>query len=116
VFLGVALAGFVVGGSWLFWAVAYTPVITVYLQNDTDSSVSVSWCGSDFSYLLPGQSVAIDPNRDDKHATCIIYRGESRIMIGCLFVPTGERNDGSQLSVSSMRTDVTMKQCLSGGF
>lgn len=91
--LAAGILALVAAGGATF-AFFYTPTITLRVENDTAQQVTLTGCASDPATLDPGQSVAIDPNASDPKAACVVYRAETREVLGCLYIPTTRyRND-----------------------
>jgi hypothetical protein len=95
----------------LFYFVIYTPTVRLHVANDTSTVVRVSVCGSDPQVAQPGQTVTVDPNRNDAKAACVIYEGTSDQAAGCLYVPTTRLSDGATVKVSAMVRGVPADRC-----
>ena len=89
----------------------YTPTITLHVVNDTSATVRITLCGSDPQVVQPGQVIAIDPNRHDPHAACVVYPGTGDQALGCLAVPTTRFNDGDTVRVSATVRGVPPDRC-----
>lgn len=83
--LAVAAVLLILGA--VFYFVVYTPTVTLHIVNDTSTVVRVTVCGSDPQVVQHGQTVSVDPNRNDAKAACVIYEGTSDQAAGCLYVP-----------------------------
>jgi len=108
----LSIAGMVVFGigALALW-VAYTPTMTLHVINDTTNTVTVTACGSDPQTVSSGQTAAVDPNRHDPHAACIIYNGTSQTPSGCLLIPTTRLAADDTVKVSSMVRGVPISKC-----
>jgi hypothetical protein len=96
----VAAAVLILGAVFYFFV--YTPTVTLHVVNDTSTVVRVTVCGSDPQVVQPGQTVAVDPNKNDAKVACVIYEGTSDQAAGCLYVPTTRLADGDTVKVSAM--------------
>lgn len=102
-------AGLVLGA--IFYFFVYTPTVTLHVVNDTSTLVRVAVCGSDPQVVGPGQTVSVDPNRNDAKAACVIYEGTSDQAAGCLYVPTTRLADGDTVKVSAMVRGIPADRC-----
>jgi len=91
--------------------VLYTPTLTLHVVNDTSAVVRVAVCGSDPQVAQPGQTVTVDPNRNDARAACAIYAGSGDQAVGCLSIPTTRLSDGDTVKVSAMVRGVPADRC-----
>lgn len=105
----LAVAVVVTGG--VTFSLLYTPTITLRIQNDTPQQVTLAGCASDPATLDPGQTGVIDPNANDPHAACIVYQGESREVLGCLYIPTTRYRNNSTVRVSLFKRGVAPGHC-----
>jgi hypothetical protein len=80
--------------------IAYTPTVSVWVHNDTSQQATLAECASDPATIDPGQTVSIDLNKNDPSVTCLVYRDNTRVVLGCLPVPTTRYHDGAHISLS----------------
>jgi hypothetical protein len=77
-------------------------MITINIHNNTGAQLTVSTCGSDPETINPGLSAAVDPNPNDKHATCVVYQGNTDVELGCLPIPTTLYRAGDTVNLTKM--------------
>ena len=110
----VVLSGFAV---WVaFWAIhiLIAPTTRMFIKNDTQASVTIATCGSTLTALRPGERVAIYPNSDDPKEACVVYAGESRDVLGCLYLPPLGKRVEAVIPLSSYVPDVSLRDCVGG--
>ena len=107
----VATLAIAVAVGVLIFVFSYTPTSTLRIENDTAEQVTLSGCASDPATVNHGQTVTIDPNSNDLHAACIVYLGETRQMLGCLFIPTTQYRTGSTVKLSLYKRGVAATLC-----
>lgn len=95
----------------ILFRLVYTPTITVRVDNDTASQVTLAGCSSDPATLDPGAGVELDPNPNDAHNACVVYRGNTRDVLGCLYVPTTRYHDHATIELSRYRKGVPASAC-----
>ena len=112
--VAVSAVGLAVTGTAVACAHLYTPTVSIRIDNDTAEQVTLAGCSSDAATLDRGQTVEIDPNANDSRAACVVYQGETRVVLGCLYVPTTVYRRHATIKLSTYRPAAAGAACQGG--